>query len=262
MVSREKLCKKNTFEQKYLLINVDEIGTFSPWTSFDEKGIGQRFDPRSWLCNQFHQHFMSSFCANIILPKKSQSQTINKENCRKTLSYKKATRKMLVKLTPGVNLISILLEAFICADPKSAKRQSSCQCLFALWGFSSVIATRKMLVKLTPGLSDTGRSVEARVVSDGWTLTTFAKWRWAVIARGGSGFRILWAGTLKLAKFEFIKLKSNYCSFELLIFFFTISLMRWFWTPGLSTGHHGPVRKSQWTISLSNTFHLWPLWTS
>jgi len=110
---------------------------------------------------------MSSFCANILLPKKSQSRTINKENCRKTLSYKKATRKMLVKLTPGVNLISILLEAFICADPKSAKRQSSCQCLFALWGFSSVIATRKMLVKLTPGLSDTGRSVEARVVSDG-----------------------------------------------------------------------------------------------
>ncbi len=35
---------------------------------------------------QFHQHFMSSFCAYIILPKKSQSQTVIREKLRKPIS--------------------------------------------------------------------------------------------------------------------------------------------------------------------------------
>ncbi len=38
------------------------------------------------------------------------------------------------------------------ADPKSAKRQSSCQCLFALLRSASIKATHIMLVKLTPAL--------------------------------------------------------------------------------------------------------------
>jgi len=53
------------------------------------------------FCNQFHQHFMNSFCANILWPKKIQSQTIIIEKMNRTLLYKKSTRKMLMKLTPG-----------------------------------------------------------------------------------------------------------------------------------------------------------------
>jgi len=33
------------------------------------------------------------------------------------------SHKILVKLTTGVNLTNILLEAFMCADPKSAKKR-------------------------------------------------------------------------------------------------------------------------------------------
>jgi len=38
------------------------------------------------------------------------------------------------------------------ADPQSEKRQSSCQCLFVLWGSALVKASSKVLVKLTSGL--------------------------------------------------------------------------------------------------------------
>ncbi len=41
--------------------------------------------------------------------------------CRKNISAK-ATCKMLVKLTSGVNFTNILLEAFALVDPKSVKR--------------------------------------------------------------------------------------------------------------------------------------------
>ncbi len=44
---------------------------------------------------------------------KSQSQTVSSEKLRKTLSFKKAVRKMFVKLTPSVNFINILLERFL-----------------------------------------------------------------------------------------------------------------------------------------------------
>jgi len=49
-------------------------------------------------CSQFHQHFMSSFCANILLLKKLQSQTLIREKLRKALLNKKGARKMLMKL--------------------------------------------------------------------------------------------------------------------------------------------------------------------
>ncbi len=42
---------------------------------------------------QFHQYFMSSFCAKMLLPKKIQSQNVSREKLRKTLSYKKAHLK-------------------------------------------------------------------------------------------------------------------------------------------------------------------------
>ncbi len=43
-----------------------------------------------------------------------------------------------------------LLTAFMHADPKSQKRQSSYQCFFALFGSGHVKAAHKMLIKLTP----------------------------------------------------------------------------------------------------------------
>jgi len=43
--------------------------------------------------SQFHQHFISSFCSNIILPKNVKANT---------LLYKKVASKMLMKLTPGL----------------------------------------------------------------------------------------------------------------------------------------------------------------
>ena len=43
---------------------------------------------------------MSSFFCWFLFAKKLPTQIVSAENLRKTLSYKKAARKMLVKLTP------------------------------------------------------------------------------------------------------------------------------------------------------------------
>jgi len=89
---------------------------------------------------------------------------------------------MLVKLTPGGDLTNVLWAAFTCKDPKSIKRESSHQYLFALlgsaciksflyeilvpknfkpkiqlcnfWRQNFVLKTcaRKSLMKLTPGI--------------------------------------------------------------------------------------------------------------
>jgi len=48
----------------------------------------------------FHQHLTSSFCANILTPKKLQSQTVIREKLQKAPLYKKGARKMLMKLIP------------------------------------------------------------------------------------------------------------------------------------------------------------------
>jgi len=62
----------------------------------------------------------------------------------------------------GVNFTNILCAAFTSLDPKCAKRQSSHQCLFALFGPKHVKAAYKMLVKLTPGAGAVDlRGVEA-----------------------------------------------------------------------------------------------------
>jgi len=49
---------------------------------------------------------MSSFCANILWPKKLLSQTVIRKKLSEALSYKKFARKMLMKLTPMVNFIN------------------------------------------------------------------------------------------------------------------------------------------------------------
>jgi len=59
---------------------------------------------------QFHQHFTSSFCADILLPKKLQSQNVSREKLRKVLLFKKDMCKMLIKLTLGgwENILTLL----------------------------------------------------------------------------------------------------------------------------------------------------------
>ena len=51
-------------------------------------------------CGQFHQRFTSSFCTNIVSPKKSNLSS-STEKLVKRLLCEKGARKMLVKLTPG-----------------------------------------------------------------------------------------------------------------------------------------------------------------
>jgi len=68
----------------------------------------------------------------------------------------KAAPRMLMKLTPGINICNILQAAFMQEDredPKIEKRRSSHRCLFALLGSACVKAASKTLVKLTPGLN-------------------------------------------------------------------------------------------------------------
>jgi len=45
---------------------------------------------------QFHHHFRSSFCADILLPKKLQSQNVIKEKLEKHLYTVKVVLRMLV----------------------------------------------------------------------------------------------------------------------------------------------------------------------
>ncbi len=45
-------------------------------------------------CSPFHQHCMSSFFADILSPKKLQSQTVIREKQQKTFSYKKNIGKI------------------------------------------------------------------------------------------------------------------------------------------------------------------------
>ena len=51
-----------------------------------------------------------------------------KQNSRKLISGRKAKER------PEVNITNILQAAFMCADPKSAKKGSQLKQLFVLWG--------------------------------------------------------------------------------------------------------------------------------
>jgi len=54
---------------------------------------GDRFIANLLPCSQFHQHFLSSFCADILATK-------NYKKLHKILLYKKGSRKMMMKSTP------------------------------------------------------------------------------------------------------------------------------------------------------------------
>jgi len=85
-------------------------------------------------CSQFHQHFKSSFCTDILLPKKIQIQTVTREKqlCI-TLLNEKGVCKMLMKLTPVVNFTNILQAAFspifFCQKITIVSREKQCKML-------------------------------------------------------------------------------------------------------------------------------------
>jgi len=90
--------------------------------------------------------FYEQIFADYLLPTKLQTQTVSADKFRKTLLYKNDARKMLVKLTPGVNFINILLKAFKHVDPKSAANTVKPSVFFALSGSERIKALGKMLV--------------------------------------------------------------------------------------------------------------------
>jgi len=103
------------------------------------KKSSKRFFPYS----QFHQHFTSSLISNILLTKKFQSQTVSSEKLCKTILYKKAGQKILVKLTLGVHFTNIIQAVFTLADPKSTQSHWWLDCHFAFVGSAHVKAARK-----------------------------------------------------------------------------------------------------------------------
>jgi len=67
----------------------------------------------------------------------------------------KAVCRKLMKLTPELNFINILLTAFTRIDPKRVKKTVKLSIFFMLLGSTSLKAARKMLVTLTPGVDFT-----------------------------------------------------------------------------------------------------------
>jgi len=100
------------------------------------------------------------------LLKKNTFQTLSINIIFNTILFT-LRKKMHLNSTakPSSNIISVFKDqgsisptscfcvAFTHADPKSAKRQSSYQCLFALLGSASTKVAHKMLVELTPGVN-------------------------------------------------------------------------------------------------------------
>jgi len=58
---------------------------------------------------------------------------------------------MLMKLTPGVNFISVLQVAFMSSDPKWAKKTDNLTVIFTLLGSAHTKAAHRTLMKLSPG---------------------------------------------------------------------------------------------------------------
>jgi len=77
--------------------------------------------------------------------------------------YKKCACKMLMKLTPGVNFINILLAAFIRADFKSTKWHWWLDYLFGLWGSVHVKAARKHVEGKST--SDLWEKLQVRIIN-------------------------------------------------------------------------------------------------
>ena len=61
---------------------------------------------------QFHQHFMSSFCAKILSPKNYKAKLYAHKRCAKNFGMKKDACKALVKLTVIPKFFAQLLSAY------------------------------------------------------------------------------------------------------------------------------------------------------
>ncbi len=84
---------------------------------------------------QFHPHFKSSFCANILSPKKYKPK-LHKKSARETFFYKKALSKMLVTLTPDSHAFNILI-IFICrSSPTSNDKVQTYFCCLQVYKLS------------------------------------------------------------------------------------------------------------------------------
>ena len=84
------------------IVNIEEVGC-GGYHNF-RINFELRY-PRKKYSGQFHQRFMSSFCANILSQKKS-NLSLSTEKLLRRLSYKKGVRKMLVKLLPSQKKIN------------------------------------------------------------------------------------------------------------------------------------------------------------
>jgi len=83
---------------------------------------------------QFHQLFKYSFYACRSRKHQKILMTWLSFFSHSGSTSVKAVHRTLVKLTPGVNFINVLLAAFSWEDPKRVKRQSSHERLYALLG--------------------------------------------------------------------------------------------------------------------------------
>jgi len=95
-------------------------------------------------CRQFHQCFLRAFFVRKLHFAAFSSQ-------KKALSYEKNTRKMLMKLAPGLNFINVQHTAFTPADRKSVKNNQVVKLFYAF-----VIYERKSCSK-NVGKIDTWR---------------------------------------------------------------------------------------------------------
>jgi len=84
---------------------------------------------KSYWC-QFDQHFMKAFFVQKSFRQLFSSYVLAK----KALSYEKSARKMLMKLTPGVDFINILRTAFTHVDPECAKKTVKAAVSFGTFG--------------------------------------------------------------------------------------------------------------------------------
>jgi hypothetical protein len=67
------------------------------YVHFCAKKLAEKLNLKFWQIR--HQHFLSSFCSNMLAPKKYKSVRTKKLHVK--LKYEKALRKTLVKLTTG-----------------------------------------------------------------------------------------------------------------------------------------------------------------
>jgi len=93
-------------------------------------------------------------------------------------AHVKAACKMLIKLTPGLNFINVLLTAFTLVDPKSVKRYWQLDWVLMLWGTMGVKVVRKHIDEIDPSFLFTIAAhffvgkVHRPSFGDGWLTLT------------------------------------------------------------------------------------------